>query len=78
MAITEPNLEDHQSFFLQKMSHMSSWPKRLPLFKNSEVFNSLQEAFRINNAKGAFFKVPESHDTNQPFTTQDQSVCKKG
>lgn len=54
---------------------MSSQPKRLSLFKNSEVFNSVQEALQKIMQKG-LFKAPESHDTNQPFSTQDQSVRK--
>lgn len=53
---------------------MSSQPRRLSLFKNS-VFNSVQEALQKMMQKG-LFKVPESHDTNQPFSTQDQSVRK--
>lgn len=53
---------------------MSSQPRRLSLFKNS-VFNSVQEALQKMMQK-SLFKVPESHDTNQPFSTQDQSVRK--
>lgn len=42
------------NLFLKKMSHLSSQPKRLSLFKKPEVFNSLQEALQMNHAKGFF------------------------